>query len=488
MRNAEEAMDYEICIGLETHVQVKTRTKVFCACPTAFGAEPNTNVCPVCLGYPGSMPVINEEAIRKTVLAGMMVGGQIARYSKFDRKNYFYPDMPKNYQISQYDLPLVIGGEVEFDHGIVDKKRAGEKKVVKLTRIHLEEDVGKNSHFERTSGVDFNRAGTPLMEIVSEPEMSSPDEAFAYLTALKEILIYGGISDCDMEKGQVRCDVNVSVRPRGQRELGRKIEIKNMNTFSGARRALEYEAKRQIETLERGGTLVQETRRWDDVAGVTESMRTKEQAHDYRYFPEPDLLPVSFSEEWLAEVRQHVPELPGAKRKRLAADYGLSAYDAEVLSGDRALADYFETAAKASKNPKSVANWICNDLLRDLAEAGRAIAQSPVKPQAIVELVALTDGGQISSKIAKDVFVEMFKTGRAPAAIVAEKGLTQVSDAGAIEKLCDEAIAAGPKMVADFKAGKEAALNALTGQVMKLSKGKANPQAVRDILKRKLSG
>ncbi len=488
MRNAEEAMDYEICIGLETHVQVKTRTKVFCACPTEFGAEPNSNVCPVCLGYPGSMPVINEEAIRKTVLAGMMVGGQVARYSKFDRKNYFYPDMPKNYQISQYDLPLVIGGEVEFDYGIVDKKRAGEKKVVKLTRIHLEEDVGKNLHFERASGVDFNRAGTPLMEIVSEPEMSSPDEAFAYLTALKEILIYGGISDCDMEKGQVRCDVNVSVRPRGQKELGRKIEIKNMNTFSGARRALEYEAKRQIETIERGGTLVQETRRWDDVAGATESMRTKEQAHDYRYFPEPDLLPVSFSEEWLAEVKKHVPELPGAKRKRLAADYGVSTYDAEVLSGDRALADYFETAAKASKNPKSVANWICNDLLRDLAEAKLTIAQSPVKPQAIVELVALTDGGRISSKIAKEVFVEMFKSGKAPAAIVAEKGLTQVSDAGAIEKMCDEAIAAGPKMVSDYKAGKEAALNALTGQVMKLSKGKANPQAVRDILKRKLSG
>ncbi|MBM3890504.1 MAG: Asp-tRNA(Asn)/Glu-tRNA(Gln) amidotransferase subunit GatB, partial [Verrucomicrobia bacterium] len=283
-------MDYELCIGLETHVQVKTRAKVFCACPTEFGAEPNTNVCPVCLGYPGSLPVINEEAIRKTVLAGLLVGAKIARYSKFDRKNYFYPDMPKNYQISQYDLPLVIGGEVEFDYGVVDKKRAGETKVVRLTRIHLEEDVGKNFHFERTSGVDFNRAGTPLMEIVSEPEMSSPDEAFAYLTALKEILIYGGISDCDMEKGQVRCDVNVSVRPRGQTTLGQKVEIKNMNTFSGVRRALEYEARRQIETLKRGGALVQETRRWDDVAGITESMRVKEHAHDYRYFPEPDLL------------------------------------------------------------------------------------------------------------------------------------------------------------------------------------------------------
>jgi aspartyl-tRNA(Asn)/glutamyl-tRNA(Gln) amidotransferase subunit B len=481
-------MDYEICIGLETHVQVKTRTKVFCACPTEFGAEPNTNVCPVCLGYPGSLPVINEEAVRKTVLAGLMLGAQIARYSKFDRKNYFYPDMPKNYQISQYDLPLVIGGEVEFDYGIVDKKRVGQRKVVRLTRIHLEEDVGKNFHFERTSGVDFNRAGTPLMEIVSEPEMSSPDEAFAYLTALKEILIYGGISDCDMEKGQVRCDVNISARPKGQTALGRKVEIKNMNTFSGVRRALEYEARRQIETLRRGGTLAQETRRWDDVAGATESMRTKEQAHDYRYFPEPDLLPVSFSDQWLAQMRQQVPELPGAKRKRLAAAYGISAYDAEVLAHDRALADFFETAAKASKNPKSVANWIANDLLRDLAGAKLEIAQSPVKPQAIVELVGLTDSGAVSSTIAKAVFVDMFRTGKAPSAIVAEQGLAQVSDATAIEAFCDQAIGANPKIVADFRAGKEAALNALTGQVMKLSKGKANPQAARDILRRKLAG
>jgi len=480
-------MDYELCIGLETHVQVKTRAKVFCACPTEFGAEPNTNVCPVCLGYPGSLPVINEEAIRKTVLAGLLVGAKIARYSKFDRKNYFYPDMPKNYQISQYDLPLVIGGEVEFDYGVVDKKRAGETKVVRLTRIHLEEDVGKNFHFERTSGVDFNRAGTPLMEIVSEPEMSSPDEAFAYLTALKEILIYGGISDCDMEKGQVRCDVNVSVRPRGQTTLGQKVEIKNMNTFSGVRRALEYEARRQIETLKRGGALVQETRRWDDVAGITESMRVKEHAHDYRYFPEPDLLPVALSETWLAEVEKLVPELPSAKRKRLESHYGISAYDARVLSGDRALADFFESAARQSKNPKSVANWVINDLLRDLAEANLIIAQSPVTAAHIVELVELVDSGRISSKIAKDVFVDMFKSGKAPGAIVSEKGLAQVSDTGAIEKLCDDVIAANPRMVADFKAGKEAALNALTGQVMKLSKGKANPQAVRDRLRAKLT-
>ena len=323
-------MDYEICIGLETHVQVKTRTKVFCACPTEFGAEPNSNVCPVCLGYPGSLPVINEVAIRKTVLAGMLVGAKIASYSKFDRKNYFYPDMPKNYQISQYDLPLVVGGTVEYDFGVVDKKRLGETKVCRITRIHLEEDVGKNFHFERTSGVDFNRAGTPLMEIVSEPELSSSDEAFAYLTALKEILIYGGISDCDMEKGQVRCDVNISVRPRGQKELGQKVEIKNMNTFSGVRHAVDYEAQRQIETLKRGGRLVQETRRWDDASGVTESMRTKEHAHDYRYFPEPDLLPVSLSDAWLAEVRKLVPELIPTRTPEeitLALEMLVRAYD-----------------------------------------------------------------------------------------------------------------------------------------------------------------
>lgn len=481
-------MDYEICIGLETHVQVKTRTKVFCACPTEFGAEPNTNVCPVCLGYPGSLPVINEEAIRKTVLAGMLVDAKIARYSKFDRKNYFYPDMPKNYQITQYDLPLVIGGTVEYDFGVVDKKRLGETKTCRLTRIHLEEDVGKNSHFERTSGVDFNRAGTPLMEIVSEPDLSSSDEAFAYLTALKEILIYGGISDCDMEKGQVRCDVNISVRPKGQKELGQKVEIKNMNTFSGVRHAVDYEARRQMETLRRGGRLLQETRRWDDTAGVTESMRTKEHAHDYRYFPEPDLLPVSLSEEWLAGLRKLVPELPSAKRKRMVEQYGIPVYDAGVLSADAALADYFEAAARASKNPKSVANWVTNDLLRDLGEVKLTIDQSPVKPPHIAELVELVDSGRISSKIAKDVFVELFKTGKAPAAIVTEKGWVQVSDTGAIEKFCDEVIAANAKIVADFKAGKEVALNALTGQVMKLSKGKANPQAVRDTLRRKLTG
>ncbi|MCX7825607.1 MAG: Asp-tRNA(Asn)/Glu-tRNA(Gln) amidotransferase subunit GatB, partial [Verrucomicrobiae bacterium] len=445
-------MDYEICIGLETHVQVKTRTKVFCACPTEFGAEPNTNVCPVCLGYPGSLPVINEEAVRKTVLAGLLVGAKIARYSKFDRKNYFYPDMPKNYQISQYDLPLVIGGQVEFDYGVVDKKRAGKTKVVRLTRIHLEEDVGKSFHFERTSGVDFNRAGTPLMEIVSEPEISSPDEAFAYLTALKEILIYGGISDCDMEKGQVRCDVNISLRPLGATEFGAKVEIKNMNTFSGVRRALEYEARRQIETLKRGGTLVQETRRWDDVAGITESMRVKEHAHDYRYFPEPDLLPMALSEAWLAEVRKRVPELPGAKRKRLESQYGVSAYDARVLSGDRALADFFESAARQSRNPKSVANWVINDLLRELAGSNLTIAQSPVTAAHIVELVELVDSGRISSRIAKDVFAEAFQSGKAPGVIVSEKGLAQVSDADAIERFCDEVITANPKMVADFKA------------------------------------
>ena len=474
-------MNYEPVIGLEVHVQLLTATKAFCGCANQFGSAPNTNVCPVCLGLPGVLPVANEEALRLTALTGLLLNCTVTRYAKFDRKNYFDPDMPKNYQITQYDKPSTISGWVEFEFG-------GGLARVRITRAHLEEDVGKNSHFERTSGVDFNRAGTPLMEIVSEPELSSSDEAFAYLTALKEILIYGGISDCDMEKGQVRCDVNISVRPRGQKELGQKVEIKNMNTFSGVRHAVDYEAQRQIETLNRGGRLVQETRRWDDASGVTESMRTKEHAHDYRYFPEPDLLPVSLSDAWLAEVRKLVPELPSAKRKRMVGRYGIPPYDAGVLAADAALADYFEVAAETSKNPKSVANWVTNDLLRDLAEAKLAIGQSPVKPPHIAELVELVDSGKISSKIAKDVFVEIFKTGKAPVAIVAEKGLVQVSDTGAIRKFCDEVIAANPKIVADFKAGKEVALNALTGQVMKLSKGKANPQAVRDALRGKLSG
>jgi aspartyl-tRNA(Asn)/glutamyl-tRNA(Gln) amidotransferase subunit B len=457
-------MNYEAVIGLEVHVQLKTQTKIFCGCATEFGAEPNTRVCPVCLGYPGVLPVMNREAVRKTILAGLMLGCEIARFAKGDRKNYFYPDMPKNYQISQYDLPLCKGGQVG---------RVG------ITRIHLEEDVAKSFHFETTSGVDFNRAGTPLMEIVSEPDMRTPDDAFEYLTALKEILIAGGVSDCDMEKGELRCDCNVSVRPVGQAEFGEKIEIKNMNSISGVKRALEYEIPRQTAVLRRGENLQQETRRWDDDAGKTFLMRTKEYAHDYRYFPEPDLMPVVVSEEWLAELRRQVPELPEQKRRRLVTQYGLPEYDAGVLSASARLADYFEAAATGAKNPKAVSNWVMS-----VAD----ITQTPVQPAQLRELVAAVEAGQISGKQAKDVLAEMLATGQAPGAIIQAQGLAQVSDAGALAGLVEQALAANGKSVADFKAGNKAALNSLVGQVMKLSKGKANPALVSRLLQERLQG
>ena len=475
-------MQYETIIGLEVHVQVKTASKMFCGCAVDFGAPPNTQVCPVCLGYPGSLPVMNEEAVRKTILAGLMLGCDITRLSKWDRKNYFYPDMPKNYQISQYDLPLCRGGGVDI------KLDGGETKRIKLTRIHLEEDVAKNFHFETTSGVDFNRAGLPLMEIVSEPDIHSPDEAFAYLTALKEILVSGGVSDCDMEKGQLRCDCNVSVRPVGRKELGAKVEIKNMNTISGVRRALAYEIPRQIAALEKGGKISQETRRWDYAPGVTAVMRVKEYAHDYRYFPEPDLVPVVVTDNMLAEIRKLLPELPEARRHRFMQQYGLPEYDAGVLVADMALAAYYEQAAGQSKNPKAISNWVMTELLGKLAEAKQTIAHCPIAPLQLAELVALVDGGQISGKIGKEVFAEMFASGKSPSLIVKEKGLMQVSDAAAIEVFVDEAIAKNPRSVADFKAGNQAAINFLKGQVMKLSRGKANPQLVGEILLRKLLG
>ena len=475
-------MQYETIIGLEVHVQVKTASKMFCGCAVDFGATPNTQVCPVCLGYPGSLPVMNEEAVRKTILAGLMLGCDIARLSKWDRKNYFYPDMPKNYQISQYDLPLCRGGGVDI------KLDGGETKRIRLTRIHLEEDVAKNFHFETTSGVDFNCAGLPLMEIVSEPDIHSPDEAFAYLTALKEILVSGGVSDCNMEKGQMRCDCNVSVRPVGQKELGTKVEIKNMNTISGVRRALAYESPRQIAALGKGEKISQETRRWDDAPGVTSVMRVKEYAHDYRYFPEPDLLPVVLTDGMLAEVRKLVPELPEAKRHRFMQQYGLPEYDAGVLVADMALAAYYEQAVGQSKNPKAISNWVMTELLGKLSEAKQTITHCPIAPLQLSELVALVDSGQISGKIGKEVFAEMFASGKSPSLIVKEKGLMQVSDTAAIEAFVDEAIANNPKSVADFKAGNQAAINFLKGYVMKLSQGKVNPRLVGEILLSKLRG
>ena len=498
-------MEYEAVIGLETHVQLKTKSKMWCGCANQFGSEPNTNVCPVCLGMPGVLPVPNEEALRKTVLTGYLLNCEIPRYAKFDRKNYFYPDASKNYQLTQYDKPSTANGFVEFEfNGLGSVNGLGK---VRITRAHLEEDVGKLTHFDRTSGVDFNRAGVPLLEIVSEPDITGADMAYAYLNALTEILHQGGVSDCDMEKGMVRCDVNISVRPVGTKKLGAKIEIKNMNSFSGVRRAAEYEIQRQIEVVKSGGKLIQSTRRWDDVAGITEEMRTKENAHDYRYFPEPDMMPLAPTDAWLAEVKVQVIELPIARKQRFMRDYQLPAGDAEVFKSNVALGNYFEGLARQSKNPKAVANWVINNLLAKLAEANAAEAEEQAalgiepadlklstladlnfKPEALLELVALVEARTISSSAAQQVFAEMFATGKAPAAIVQEKGLAQVSDTGAIEKFCDEAIAANPAPVADYKAGKVAVLNALKGQVMKLSKGKANPALVGEILERKLKG
>lgn len=471
--------EYEAVIGLETHVQLKTRSKIWCGCANDFGAQPNTNVCPICLGFPGVLPVANDEALRLTVLTGLLLNCNIPARAKFDRKNYFYPDMPKNYQVTQYDQPSTSTGflEFEFEGGI---------RRVRITRAHLEEDVGKSTHFDRFSGVDFNRAGVPLLEIVSEPDIESADMAQAYLNALKEVLVHGGISDCDMEKGMVRCDVNVSVRPKGQKELGSKIEIKNMNSFSGVRRALEYEIPRQIEVVRRGGKLRQETRRWDDEGGITEPMRSKEDAHDYRYFPEPDLMPFEPAAEWLAEVRSRLVELPLARKQRLMRNYQLPGADAETFVRDQALGAYFENLAKSGGNPKQLANWVINNLRSLMTEHGKTLADLSFPPTGITELVQLVDSGTISSRIAQEVFGEMFATGESPRHIVERKGLVQVSDTGALEGLCDQAIAANPRSVADFKAGKAAALNFLKGQVMKLSKGKANPSVVGEILEARL--
>jgi aspartyl-tRNA(Asn)/glutamyl-tRNA(Gln) amidotransferase subunit B len=484
-------MNYITTIGLEVHVQLKTGSKMFCASPVEFGAEPNTHTCPVCLGLPGALPVMNHEALRMTVLTGLMLGCDIAPIAKFDRKNYFYPDMPKNYQISQYDMPLCTNGSVPL-HDLAypkdaQKNIATPEKEIHLVRIHLEEDVAKSFHFENSTGIDFNRAGTPLMEIVTQPEINSPEEAFAFLTALKQILIYGAVSDADMEKGQLRCDCNVSVRPQEQNELGAKIEIKNMNSISGVRRALAYEIRRQISILERREQLEQETRGWDDVAGETFLLRTKEFAHDYRYFPDPDLVPVK-TDVLVADVRERVPELPKAKRARFVEQYGVSPYDAGVLANDLDLARYFEAAAGDARKPKAVANWILNDLQNALSNGGKTIEDCPIPSEALDELVNLIDSGRISGKQGKEVFAEMFATGKSAGAIVKEKGIEQLSDVSAIEALCDQVIAANRKSVADFKAGNLASLNFLKGRVMKLSKGKANPQLAGEILEKKLKG
>lgn len=484
-------MNFLVSIGLEVHVQLKTRSKMFCGCATEYGGGPNTRTCPVCLGLPGGLPVANREAIRLTLLTGMMLGCEIPARSRFDRKNYFYPDVAKNYQITQYSQPFCRGGRVSL-HDLAYPKDAQSRivsppKNVSLVRIHLEEDVAKSFHFETNTGIDFNRAGTPLMEIVTEPEIHSPEEAFAFLSALKQILIHGGVSDADMEKGQLRCDCNVSLRPNERSELGAKIEIKNMNSISAVRRALAYEVERQGGRLARGEKLTQETRGWNEDAGETFLMRTKEFAHDYRYFPDPDLPPVETA-ELLEEARAALPELPEAKRARFVRQYEVTPYDAAVLASDLELAAYFERAAEKASKPKSVANWILNELQSALASAGLSVANSPVSPSSLPELVRLIDSGKISRKQAKEVFAEMFATGKSAAEIVQARGLEQVSDLGAIEKLCEEVIASNPKPVADFRAGNPASLNFLKGQLMKLSRGRANPQLAGEILERKLRG
>ena len=483
--------NYVPTIGLEVHVQLRTRSKMFCACPVEYGSEPNAHTCPVCLGLPGALPVMNGEALKMTALTGLMLGCRIAEVCKFDRKNYFYPDMPKNYQISQYDMPICLAGGVPLPEMAypkdAQKSVPAPEKVVPLVRIHLEEDVAKSFHFETSTGIDFNRAGTPLMEIVSEPEIDSPEEAFAFLASLKQILEYGDVSFADMEKGQLRCDCNVSVRPEGQAELGTKIEIKNMNTISGVRRALAYEIERQVGVLEGGGTLRQETRRWDEAAGQTFAMRSKEVAHDYRYFPDPDLMPVRTG-DFMDEVRSRVPELPARKRERFESEYGVSRYDAGVLASDLALSSYYERAAKGAAKPKQVANWVLNDLQNALKNAGLAIADCPILPEALNGLVALIEEGKISGTQGKEVFAGMFAApGKSAAQVAEEKGLKQESDTGAIEAICDQVLAANPKAIAEYKGGKTASINFLKGQVMKLSQGKANPNVVGEVLARKLS-
>jgi len=476
-------MEFENTIGLETHVQLKTQTKMFCSCRLKTGCEPNVNVCPVCLGYPGALPVMNKEAVKLTVMSGMMLGCEINRHATFDRKNYFYPDMAKDYQISENGNPLCLGGGVEIT------RADGTKKFIRINHIHLEEDAAKINHYATTSGVDFNRGGTPLMEIVSEPDMESADDAIAYLTALKEILVYTGVSDCNLEEGNMRSDVNISIRPVGATQLGTKVEIKNMNSFSGIHAALEFEARRQRACMARSIPIVQETRRWDPEAMETASMRSKENAHDYRYFPEPDLVPVELSEEWIAAWRAALPEKPEARRARMIADYGIAEYDAEVLSQHKANADYFEAAAKGldKKLAKQLCNLYMSDVMALMNARGKPIGACAMTPAALASLVKLAASGTINGPTLKELLPEIFEKGGDPEAIVKERGLGAVSDTSALEAFVDQAIAANPKSVADYKAGKKAAAGFFVGQVMKLSKGKADPKIVGGIVARKLA-
>ena len=478
-------MKYEAVIGLEVHTELHTATKIFCNCKTSFGADPNTNVCPVCLGLPGVLPVLNKKVLEFAVRAGLALNCEISRFSKFDRKNYFYPDLPKNFQTSQFDLPIC-------EHGYLDVEVDGEVSRIRITRAHMEEDAGKLVHHGSSittadySLVDYNRTGTPLLEIVSEPDMRSAKQAVAYMEKMRAILQYCGISDCRMEEGSLRCDANVSVRPVGQKELGTKTEIKNINSFKGVERAIEYEALRQAEILEAGGTIKQETRTWDENEGVTKSMRSKEEANDYRYFPEPDLVPFTVSDEYIENIRKTLPELPDARKARYMESYGLSAYDAAYVTSDKDRADFFEAMVKAGADAKEACNWLMGELAGMLSENGLEIKDSKVTPEAMAELLKLITKGTISGKIAKKIFPEMWETGKSAETIVKEQGLVQISDTGALEAMVDEAIAENPKAVADFKSGNKKAMGAMIGQIMKKSHGKANPRMVSGILIKKL--
>jgi len=477
---------YEPVIGLEVHVQLLTRTKIFCSCSAAFGAPPNTNVCPVCLGLPGSLPVLNREAVEFAVRAAMALNCQIRETSIFARKNYFYPDLPKGYQISQYDKPLA-------EHGWIDITTNGATKRIGITRLHLEEDAGKSLHegFADSSDktyLDLNRCGTPLAEIVSEPEIASPDEAHEYLTRLKEIILFTGVSDCNMEEGSLRCDANVSVRPRGQKEFGTKIEVKNVNSFRFIRQALEYEIERQIGVLESGGKIVQETRLYNAAEGKTYGMRTKEHAHDYRYFPEPDLLPLVVDAEWQAKIRRELPELPEAMRKRFVHQYGITDYDAHVLTATRSLAEQFETAAKAAKNPKRVANLVQSELMGRLKAKGLELEQSPISMKGVALSADLVETGAITGKQLKELYDLCFERNQDFPAVYEKEKPQQITDAGAIEKAIDEALAENPKQVEQYRAGKTTLKGFFVGQVMKKTKGQANPALVNELLDKKLAG